>query len=270
MQRYASMERDDTTGLDHTWWRKLENSSGRWTSPDPYHGSMAGRRPQSFNRYSYVENDPINLVDPSGLTCYVKIEIVDTIAGGKVINRTAQIIGFHCDGATPTSGPEKDRQDRLKAALLELIKRLNERQACRDLFGGLEKAVKALNDTNFQFQDLGGPYFYGKGTPYPTIFFKGIDGATKGKNIIINSRGRFMAQDGTIPYVNEPNDKMYDVNLFGLEDVESAAFILLHELGHRRGIFGKDDNDGIDDKNGTAEEKNKRNSKKVLDACFND
>ncbi len=64
-QRYAMTERDDTTGLDHTPWRKYENLSGRWTSPDPLDGSIAN--PQSFNRYSYTQNDPVNLVDPSGL-----------------------------------------------------------------------------------------------------------------------------------------------------------------------------------------------------------
>jgi RHS repeat-associated protein len=66
-QRYAQTERDDGTGLDHTWWRKYENRSGRWTSPDPYNGSMRIADPQSFNRYAYVQNDPLNFVDPSGL-----------------------------------------------------------------------------------------------------------------------------------------------------------------------------------------------------------
>jgi RHS repeat-associated protein len=66
-QRYALTEKDDATGLDHTWWRKYDNKAGRWTSPDPYKGSMSIGSPQSFNRYSYVENDPINLIDPSGL-----------------------------------------------------------------------------------------------------------------------------------------------------------------------------------------------------------
>lgn len=66
-QKYGSTERDGTSGLDHTWWRKYDSFSGRWTSPDPYGGSMAVANPQSFNRYSYVENDPVNLVDPSGL-----------------------------------------------------------------------------------------------------------------------------------------------------------------------------------------------------------
>jgi RHS repeat-associated protein len=66
-QGYGLTERDDATGLDHTWFRKNENKAGRWTSPDPYKGSMSLASPQSFNRYSYVENQPTNFVDPSGL-----------------------------------------------------------------------------------------------------------------------------------------------------------------------------------------------------------
>jgi len=66
-QRYGLTERDDATGLDHTWWRKYDNRAGRWTSADPYRGSMTIADPQSFNRFSYVQNDPVNFVDPSGL-----------------------------------------------------------------------------------------------------------------------------------------------------------------------------------------------------------
>jgi len=65
--RYALTENDTATGLNDTWWRKLENRSGRWTSPDPYNGSMSLGDPQSFNRNSYVQNDPVNFIDPSGL-----------------------------------------------------------------------------------------------------------------------------------------------------------------------------------------------------------
>ena len=66
-EKYGLTERDDATGLDHTWFRKHENQAGRWTSPDPYNGSMSLGSSQSFNRYSYVGNEPTNLVDPSGL-----------------------------------------------------------------------------------------------------------------------------------------------------------------------------------------------------------
>ena len=66
-EKYGLTERDDATGLDHTWFRKHENQTGRWTSPDPYLGSMSLGSSQSFNRYSYVESQPTNFVDPSGL-----------------------------------------------------------------------------------------------------------------------------------------------------------------------------------------------------------
>ena len=66
-RKYGLTERDDATGLDHTWWRKYENTAGRWITPDPYNGSMTVANPQSFNRYAYVGNDPVNLIDPTGL-----------------------------------------------------------------------------------------------------------------------------------------------------------------------------------------------------------
>ncbi|HEX3250603.1 MAG TPA: DUF4214 domain-containing protein [Pyrinomonadaceae bacterium] len=64
-QRFAMTERDEATGLDHTWFRKYDSYSGRWTSPDAVSGSISD--PQSLNHYSYVANDPINLIDPLGL-----------------------------------------------------------------------------------------------------------------------------------------------------------------------------------------------------------
>ena len=66
-QGYGLTERDDSTGLNHTWYRKNENQAGRWTSPDPDNESASIEDPQSWNRYSYVENEPTNFVDPSGL-----------------------------------------------------------------------------------------------------------------------------------------------------------------------------------------------------------
>ena len=66
-QKYAGMETDTATGMAHTLWRQYESYSGRWTAPDPYGGSMDVKDPQSFNRYTYVNNNPVNAVDPLGL-----------------------------------------------------------------------------------------------------------------------------------------------------------------------------------------------------------
>jgi RHS repeat-associated protein len=65
--RFASTERDEATGLDHTWFRKLEQKSGRWTSPDPYNQAKGYLNPQTWNKYSYVTNQPTKFIDPSGL-----------------------------------------------------------------------------------------------------------------------------------------------------------------------------------------------------------
>jgi len=42
------------------WWSRFDQS-------DPNDGSYALSDPQSLNRYAYVQNDPVNFVDPTGL-----------------------------------------------------------------------------------------------------------------------------------------------------------------------------------------------------------
>jgi RHS repeat-associated protein len=64
--RYTSYERDGNGG-DEAMMRRYEGRWQRFAQPDPYDGSYDVTNPQSFNRYSYVGNDPVNAVDPSGL-----------------------------------------------------------------------------------------------------------------------------------------------------------------------------------------------------------
>ena len=47
--------------------RRYGATASRFSQPDPYDGSYDLSDPQSFNRYAYVNNDPVNFVDPSGL-----------------------------------------------------------------------------------------------------------------------------------------------------------------------------------------------------------
>jgi RHS repeat-associated protein len=93
-QKYGLTERNDTTGLDHTWFRKYESLSGRWTSPDPYGGSASIGDPQSFNRYSYTQNDPVNFVDPNGLdTCHVDLATGEIVCIPDINAGTVTIYG---------------------------------------------------------------------------------------------------------------------------------------------------------------------------------
>jgi len=48
----------------------MRRYTGKWhrfAQPDPYNGSYDLSNPQSFNRYAYVQNDPVNFMDPLGL-----------------------------------------------------------------------------------------------------------------------------------------------------------------------------------------------------------
>jgi RHS repeat-associated protein len=58
--RYTGKERDDETGLYYHGARYYAAWLGRWTSCDP-----AGSA-DSFNRYQYVDNNPIGATDPTG------------------------------------------------------------------------------------------------------------------------------------------------------------------------------------------------------------
>ncbi|MGI8918560.1 MAG: RHS repeat-associated core domain-containing protein, partial [Pyrinomonadaceae bacterium] len=62
-----SYERD-ANGGDDAMMRRYQSSSSRFNQPDPYDGSYNFTDPQSLNRYAYTQNDPVNFVDPSGLT----------------------------------------------------------------------------------------------------------------------------------------------------------------------------------------------------------
>ena len=64
---FASLERNQAEMLDHATYRQYSNMTGRWTTPDPYDGSYDLLNPQSFNRYAYVNNNPLGYIDPSGL-----------------------------------------------------------------------------------------------------------------------------------------------------------------------------------------------------------
>jgi RHS repeat-associated protein len=62
--RYSGEYWDNTTDLQYLRARWYDPNAGRFVSKDPYQGSIAN--PLSLNRYSYVENNPLIYVDPSG------------------------------------------------------------------------------------------------------------------------------------------------------------------------------------------------------------
>ena len=65
--KFTTYERDSDTNLDYAIMRFDSARLARFMSPDPYDGSANPGDPQSWNRYAYVVNDPVNAFDPLGL-----------------------------------------------------------------------------------------------------------------------------------------------------------------------------------------------------------
>jgi RHS repeat-associated protein len=66
-QKFTGYERDWETGLDYAKARYDASAQGRFLSVDPLLASADVTSPQNLNRYSYVENNPLNLTDPTGM-----------------------------------------------------------------------------------------------------------------------------------------------------------------------------------------------------------
>ena len=59
-KRFTGYEKDQETGLDFAEARYYNNQHGRFTAVDPLLASGKSANPQTFNRYVYVANNPIN------------------------------------------------------------------------------------------------------------------------------------------------------------------------------------------------------------------
>jgi RHS repeat-associated protein len=117
--QYTGHERDYLGGtltenadyVDYMHARYYRAASGRFLSVDP--GGYTPSRPQSWNRYAYVENNPINRTDPNGqecLGCQAQDRDIRELAAGRMSvseynNRlTARGVGATIGGAVVLTG----------------------------------------------------------------------------------------------------------------------------------------------------------------------
>ena len=65
-EKFTGKKRDNETGLDYFGARYMSGPEGRFMSPDPSMLSTVKAIPQSWNRYTYVLNNPLRYIDPNG------------------------------------------------------------------------------------------------------------------------------------------------------------------------------------------------------------
>jgi RHS repeat-associated protein len=89
--KFATYTRDSSTGLDYADQRFYTSQFGRFMSADRSHLNVGLNVPGSWNKYSYVNGDPINGYDPTGQDCQL-------VADGNGV--------FHlfCTGSSPDGG----------------------------------------------------------------------------------------------------------------------------------------------------------------------
>jgi RHS repeat-associated protein len=150
--------RRDATGLDYANQRYYSSTVARFLTPDPYQASGGAADPQSWNRYAYVQADPVNFSDATGLAREEPVNdwgmplswqiITQVVSDGETLIELP-IIGFW-QGARPSrrsrqlSNTEKAEQ-LLMPALSRAIQALTLNNDCMELFGDEETRTGKYN-----------------------------------------------------------------------------------------------------------------------------
>jgi len=151
-RKFTGYERD-ATGLDYANARTYASERGRFIQPDPIGiGGARLEQPQSMNRYAYVQNDPINFVDKSGLLlespdgisgsgsdCQSIFVAVDWSSSDGPTGTGVLSYGFTYRSCVTSSGGSSGGADSLVPAvttddLIRALERLP--RGCIDFFGG--------------------------------------------------------------------------------------------------------------------------------------
>ncbi|MBI3652860.1 MAG: hypothetical protein HY231_17690 [Acidobacteria bacterium] len=150
--KMTSYERETETGTDYAVNRSYSAGIGRFQSADPYRMRGGINDPQSLNRFSYTRNDPIDRIDPLGLSDIIitfpcegsecSLPIVDFPVNGRPRPH------IYTDGE-PRPGDKGLSPINYDAIIAEAIALtilvLSEDNSCSRFFGGSGKALEVLD-----------------------------------------------------------------------------------------------------------------------------
>ncbi len=265
--KFATYQRE-ASGLDYALNRYYSSVYGRFLSSDPYRASGGPSDPGSWNRYAYVQGDPVNFNDPTGL--YLSRSSDERRENSNV--GAKDLSGWYSGAYGGSSSPAGSSSGRDGAG----------GRSRRPDFAGWESALAAL-DTHecatalgFENSETAKMRLHGTGIVRregPTAVFEQnvlsgwwqlntILPAWVDNDTIYLNTNLFLEPD----QIKNPEGKSllnYAQITLGLSDVPTVAtfqaIYLLHELGHISGHLPNDRNDVK-----TSE----TNSRTVVENCF--
>ncbi|MGD9560857.1 MAG: RHS repeat domain-containing protein [Pyrinomonadaceae bacterium] len=134
-QGFTGYESDSETGLEFAESRMYRSQYGRFTSTDALLSSGRLSSPQSWNRYSYVQNSPLTSVDPFGFyECNGKKDECDKFEDGltKARNKVAEIVKLYGAGSD-------EHNEALRA--VNAYGKLGDKNGVTVQFGALDKGI---------------------------------------------------------------------------------------------------------------------------------
>lgn len=156
--RFTGYEREADINQDYATFRQYVFSQGRYVSPDTVPGRVED--PQSWNRYTYVLNDPLGLNDLLGLMpeCFALVTFYDDGQGNITLQSVDMVMCFggwnwrnlayfDIPPMSTTDQPDKPNQshkpnEACKKALAEAHKNLGAVQRAYDNWSNIEEASR--------------------------------------------------------------------------------------------------------------------------------
>jgi hypothetical protein len=261
--------------------RQYDRIWGRFTAADPYQASAGAEDPGSWNRYAYVQGDPVNYGDPNGLARLDDYHACLFRAPAAEFSWNLNAWARHCENRNNlvewSTIKDQDTGRGGGGGFVRVQPKVPAgnnytRQQMQGLTNGLNNALTHTDQVDCATFFAGGdddpslrvgyvlentlyrllPLPQGSGTGAQTIDVS---------NVMINTAGAFFNAapnaNGTVT-VFMPNAEGVQTQFTFADTSALRGFMLLHELGHQMAVFGDDVSAAI----------NGANSQAVLDACF--
>jgi RHS repeat-associated protein len=189
-RKFTTYDRDSNGG-DEAMFRRYAPKQDRFAQPDPYDGSYSLANPQSLNRYAYVQGDPVNFVDPSGLLLFhlytVCVPVIKhNIEGDAYLDGTFRCYGVYGSGdASGGGGTEPPAEEPTDCANFvdELIGRVSSIGSQANIGRGLSAWAKYTLSRQATAGELGfrgfrEQYTDGGQNGFALVHIAGVAGAT--------------------------------------------------------------------------------------------